>query len=255
MDFSKRASAIGIIPARFGASRFPGKLLAPIFGRTVIERTYERAMKAGRLDALVVVCDDERIASCIEGIGGRAFMTSPHCPTGTDRIVEAVKRYPELASFDIVVNIQGDGPCIDPAAIDSVISALEQDASEVMATCVVPIHDEHELNNPSVVKCIFSQSGHALYFSRACIPARRANMPGGHWKHVGLYAFRKSFLLTYGELQETPLQRAEDLEQLKAIEWGFPIKIVKTTGSSPHVDVPEDIQKVERWLCNQNISL
>lgn len=252
-DSSKRPSVIGIIPARFGASRFPGKLLASVFGRTVIERTYERALKAGRLDALVVVCDDERIASCIEGIGGRTFMTSAHCPSGTDRIVEAVKRYPELASFDIVVNIQGDGPCVDPAAIDAAVEALERDPDEVMTTCVVPIHDEHDLNNPSVVKCVFSQSGHALYFSRACIPARRSTQLA-HWKHMGLYAFRKSFLLTYGELEPTPLQRAEDLEQLKALEWGFPIKIVKTTESSPHVDVPEDIQKVERWLCTQNIS-
>jgi 3-deoxy-manno-octulosonate cytidylyltransferase (CMP-KDO synthetase) len=248
----------GVIPARFEASRFPGKLLSSVVGKAVIERTYERALQSQALNALFVATDDERIAGCIENIGGKALMTSKDCLTGTHRVIEAVTSYPELASFDIIVNIQGDEPCLDPHTIDHIVWAIKEYPEEKVITAVVAIKDDTDLDNPSVVKCVLSQDMHALYFSRACIPGRlpyrKVLIPISYWKHVGIYGFRKDFLLAYGKLPTTPLQCIEDLEQLKILELGFPIKVVEIAHTSPHVDLPEDIQKVEQWLCAQNIS-
>lgn len=252
-----RPSTCGIIPARFQSSRFPGKLLEPILGKSVIQRTYESALKCTLLDEIIIACDDVRIFDHALQFGAKAVMTSPECLTGTDRIIEALKKYPDAISQEIIVNIQGDEPCIAKNTLDAVVTTLITSSEEVMATACVKITDTADILNPSVVKCVMTNELHALYFSRSPIPGMK---PGGalftpYYKHLGIYAFRRDFLKGYADLPMTPLQRTEDLEQLKVLEAGYKIKVAIVEENAPHVDVPEDIEKVLQWLCSQNISL
>ena len=242
---------IAIIPARYASSRFPGKLLATVLGKSVLQRTYESTLACKALDDVIIAADDERIIEHVQQFGGRAVMTSSSCLTGTDRIIEALVRYPEITQADIIVNVQGDEPCIAKSTIKAVIDVMHQDPSQVMATAVVKITNPADALNPSVVKCVMNQNGEALYFSRSPIPGVKPGNPAPtYFQHLGIYAFRREFLLKYGTLPMTPLQITEDLEQLKVIEAGYKIKIVHAEGTSPHVDVPEDIQKVTNWLYN-----
>lgn len=250
---------IGIIPARFGSTRFPGKPLVPIAGKTLLQRTYERASQSTCLNELIVATDDQRIVDHVHAFGGQVILTSSHHLTGTDRLAEVLTRYPEWQQADAIVNIQGDEPCIDPRAIDQVAQALIEDSSASMSTIATRLTSEEEAFNLSTVKCVMDQQNKALYFSRTLIPASRKHPfdPNyTYFRHVGLYAYRPSFLFTYQQLPPTPLQLMEDLEQLKVLEHGYRIKVAIVDYVSIDVNNPEDINKVEQWiLCKQNTSL
>lgn len=249
---------MGVIPARYGSSRFPGKPLADICGKSLIQRTYESSKKCDTLDEIFVATDDKRIFDHVLAFGGQAVMTSPSCPTGSERIIEAIEKDPRLKEASIIINIQGDEPCIEPIVIQSVVKILLDDSSAVMSTAVMKIHSEIEALNPSVVKCSMDCHGQALYFSRSLIPGgvgAKYNPSLTYFKHIGIYGYRREFLLTYGRLSQTPLQLAEDLEQLKVLEHGYRIKTAIVESSSISVDNPEDIKKVESLLCKQNTYL
>lgn len=249
---------IGIIPARYGSTRFPGKPLVPILGKTLLQRTYENAQRAACLDTLLVATDDQRIMDHVESFGGVAIMTSKDCLNGTDRIAEVLQHYPEYLEAAAIVNIQGDHPCLDPLAIHAVAHLLISHPDIPMSTVVAPLCTEEEAHNLSVVKCVLDQQQHALYFSRHILPANiqgKFNASHTYFHHMGLYAYRPSFLLTYQKLRPTPLQLAEDLEQLKVLEHGYRIKVAIINQSNIGVDTPEDISKIERWICTQNTFL
>lgn len=256
MKKSSSMRVIGVIPARFASTRFPGKPLVEILGKTLIQRTYENAKECHALNDIVVATDDKRIFDHVKGFGGHVVMTSEECPTGTDRIAEVLKRHREFDKAEIIINIQGDEPCLDPDVITKVVHILDHDKDAVMSTAIVPLHPD-EANNSSVVKCVIDKNHNALYFSRALIPAGLTlkMQPKVHYyKHMGIYGYRREFLLMYPALTPTPLMLAENLEQLKVLEHGYRIKAAVVTGESIGVDLPEDIKKVEQLLCKQNTS-
>lgn len=248
----KNLKILGMIPARFQSRRFPGKLLAEILGKSLLQRTYENARRSKRLDDLVIATDDERILNHAKSFGAKVLLTSSQCLTGTDRLAEAIKKYP--FESEIIVNIQGDEPCLNPEVIDRIVDLLVTQSEAAVTTAVVKINDEESILNPSVVKCVFDQKGKALYFSRSPIPYVRGGdvSTGVYYRHLGIYAYRKGFLLQYSALAPTPLQKMEDLEQLKVLETGFPIYISVVQDEGIGVDNPEDVQKVEALLCRQN---
>lgn len=248
---------IGVIPARFGSTRFPGKPLADIMGKTLIQRTYENAKKCTLLQDLVVATDDKRIFDHVKGFGGHVVMTSEDCPTGTDRLAEVLKNDRKYEQSEIIINIQGDEPCLDPDVIKKVIEILDHDPLAVMSTAIVELPPE-EAQNSSVVKCVIDKNQNALYFSRALIPAglsQKIQPNVQYYKHMGIYGYRREFLRHYSELTPTPLMQAESLEQLKVLEHGYRIKAAIVSHESVGVDLPEDIKKVELLLCKQNTSL
>lgn len=245
---------IGVIPARFGSTRFPGKMLVDILGKSLIQRTYERAILSNHLEHVVVATDDERIYDHVSSFGGHAVMSSPSCPTGTDRIAEVVEAH--FPDVDIVVNIQGDEPCLDPEVVDILIKDLMQQPEAVMTTPVVKITAKEQILNPSIVKCVFSPWKRALYFSRSPIPFPQKELHEDYYRHVGIYCFKKAFLLDYAKLPKTRLQQIEDLEQLKILEHGFPIYVSELKEDHGiEVNIPEDIKRVEEKLCKENTSL
>ena len=252
-----KKEVIGIIPARYASTRFPGKPLVDIKGKTLIQRTYENAKRASSLKALIVATDDQRIFDHVESFGGDVVMTSPHWLTGSDRLAEVLQNEPEWNKADVIVNIQGDEPCLDPEAIDAVCAILINDPEAVMSTAITPLKNEADVYNPYIVKCVVDSFGTVIYFSRAMIPNNKTgkyNPETSYFRHLGLYAYRPSFLLLYQQLPATPLQMAEDLEQLKVLEHGFRIKAALVDEAAIGVDTPQDIQKVEQWLCRQNTS-
>ncbi len=251
------ADCIGIIPARYGSTRFPGKPLVLILGKTLLQRTYENAQQCKSLKLVVVATDDQRIYDHVMEFGGNVVMTSANCENGTDRLAEIVENYPHLKS-DFVVNIQGDEPCVDPETIDAVIEILHRDPQASMSTAAVLLETEEEALSPSIVKCTMDQQGNALYFSRNLIPSNKNGSYCSqtiYYRHVGIYGYRSEFLKKYACLTKTPLQSTEDLEQLKALEHGYRIKVAIVKSSAIGVDLPEDIQKIEKILCKQNTSL
>lgn len=236
---------IGVIPARFEASRFPGKPLALISGLPMIVRVIRQARKAERLDEVWVATDDQRIALAAEGAGARAVMTPGSLKSGTDRIAHAVR----ARRADIIVNIQGDEPVISPAAIDAVVEVLQADPKVLMSTVVIPLRDKREWSDPHVVKAVLGLKGDVLYFSRAPIPhPRDGGMPKKAYKHMGLYGYRPAWLRRMAALKPTPLELTEKLEQLRAMENGVTIRAAVRNVESIAVDVPDDIKKVERYL-------
>jgi 3-deoxy-manno-octulosonate cytidylyltransferase (CMP-KDO synthetase) len=256
-------SCVVVIPARYASSRFPGKPLVAIAGRPMIQRVYEQSCQARLVDTVLVATDDERIAAAVRGFGGRVVMTSPHHPTGTDRIAEVAAGL----DCDIVVNVQGDEPCIAPEAIDALVQPLRDDATILMSTLAHPLRGVEQLLTPNVNKVVVDRAGYALYFSRAPIPYDRSawpqaphlmaqagqtpTVPPSCLKHLGLYAYRRTFLLTLAHLPQTPLEQLEQLEQLRVLEHGYRIRVVETTYESIRVDVPEDVVRVERMLAGQ----
>lgn len=254
---SSNLKIVGIIPARYGSTRFPGKPLVPIAGKTLIQRTYENALLCSSLQSLVVATDDDRIFEHVAGFGGHVVMTSSTCLNGTERLVEVLKTNPRFDDVPIIVNIQGDEPCLDPLVTQRIVEVLLNDPVAVMSTAVIPFDPMEDGNNPSIVKCVLDQKHNVLYFSRALIPSGKTQKSSDHiyYRHVGIYAYRRDFLLRYADLPATPLQLAEDLEQLKVLEHGFRIKAAIVDSSSMGVDTPDDIQKVEQWLCKQNTFL
>jgi 3-deoxy-manno-octulosonate cytidylyltransferase (CMP-KDO synthetase) len=234
---------LGVIPARFASSRFPGKALAVIVGKSMLQHVFERASMAKYLTNLVIATDDDRIAGEARRIGAPVRLTRDDHPSGTDRAAEVASS----DNADIVVNIQGDEPLIDPAAIDAAVLALINDTEIPMATLKKRIVIPEEYENPNVVKVVTDRFENALYFSRSPIPyvrdekERRAAV---HFKHIGLYVYRRDFLLSYSDLPVGPLERAERLEQLRALENGHRIRVAETEYESLGVDTPEDLEKV-----------
>jgi 3-deoxy-manno-octulosonate cytidylyltransferase (CMP-KDO synthetase) len=237
---------VAFIPARFASTRFPGKPLADIDGRPMIEHVYRRASAASSVREVIVATDDLRIATRVNEFGGRVRLTKATHQSGTDRLAELVAGM----DVDIVVNVQGDEPLIDPRAIDQVVAPLVADSSIQMATLYKRITHPAELMDNNVVKVVVDRGGFAMYFSRAPIPHVRD--PRGGWpplyRHIGLYAYRRNALLVLASLEPTPLERAESLEQLRALEHGIRIKAVETPYDSFSVDTPEDLEQVRRLL-------
>jgi 3-deoxy-manno-octulosonate cytidylyltransferase (CMP-KDO synthetase) len=238
-------TAVGIIPVRFAATRFPGKALAPIAGVPMIQRVWEGARRAKRLRTTIVATDDERIAETCRSFGAEVAMTRVDHPTGTDRLAEVAAGLDD----DIVVNVQGDEPLIEGWVIDTAVEALLEDPTSPMAT-VVHAADPADVPDPNRVKVVLDRSQRALYFSRSPIPAQRdPHSVPTYWQHVGLYAFRREFLKTFVALERTPAERSEQLEQLRALENGYPIRCAIVDGwRSLPVDVPEDVDRVEAAL-------
>ncbi|MEE9291437.1 MAG: 3-deoxy-manno-octulosonate cytidylyltransferase [Acidobacteriota bacterium] len=241
--------SLGVVPARFGSSRFPGKPLALIGGKPLVQRVYERARAAQRLSRLVVATDDERIRQAVEGFGGEALMTSPEHASGTDRLAEVARRFPA----DIYVNIQGDEPLVEPADIDALIDCLDSEHEVDMATLREPLPDAETADDPNVVKVVCDESGRALYFSRSRIPHRHRQSgnfgAGGQWfRHVGLYAYRAGFLQEFASWGHGTLEGVEGLEQLRVLERGRTIRVLAARGHYLGVDAPEDVTAVERAL-------
>jgi len=240
--------AIAIIPARFASTRFPGKPLADIHGRPMIQWVYERTSLARGIDEVIVATDDERIAKVVDAFGGNVAMTRPDHPTGTDRLAEVAGR----VEADLVVNVQGDEPLIDPRMIEMAVAPLRADSSIAMGTLKSRIGSLEEYLNPNVVKVVTDREGFALYFSRAPIPHPRdfseqlAERFGdlAAYKHIGLYVYQKEFLLSYPSLPPTPLERLEQLEQLRALEYGHRLRVVETDLVSVGVDTPADLDRV-----------
>jgi 3-deoxy-manno-octulosonate cytidylyltransferase (CMP-KDO synthetase) len=238
-------TAVAVIPARYSASRFPGKPLAPIAGVPMIERVWRGARSAKRLDRVIVATEDARIQTACAGFGAQVAMTRADHATGTDRIGEVAAKL----DADVVVNVQGDEPLIAGFVIDAAIDLLLEDRSLPMATVVHPL-DPGGAEDPNRVKVVLDRRGRALYFSRSPIPHVRGEMPP-RWQHVGLYAYRRDFLLEFVKLTPTPAERAEQLEQLRALENGFDIGCAIVEGwSSIPVDVPADVARVEARLAS-----
>jgi 3-deoxy-manno-octulosonate cytidylyltransferase (CMP-KDO synthetase) len=241
-------SAVGIVPARYASSRFPGKPLAPVGGLPMLRRVVEGARGAKRLRDVIVATDDERIAEACRAFGARAVMTSKGHATGTDRIAEACRGL----SDEIVVNVQGDEPLIEGFVIDAVVAALEETPEAPMATAAHRAGPS-DLLDPNRVKVVLDRRGFALYFSRAPIPHARGDAGEAVcWQHVGLYAYRRAFLERFVSLPPSPLERTEALEQLRALEHGYRIRVAVVEGwRSVPVDVPGDVAKVEEILARK----
>ncbi|MBQ9595275.1 MAG: 3-deoxy-manno-octulosonate cytidylyltransferase [Synergistaceae bacterium] len=238
---------LGIIPARYASTRFPGKPLADICGKTMIERVYTQAMKAKLLSDVVVATDDARIYDCVKSFGGKVLMTGSELPNGTARCHEAAKLYGDRA--DSVINIQGDEPLLDPIMIDEVAELLSENY------CVTLCRElTQDFMNPNIVKVVMNLSGDALYFSRSLIPYERNKVNQPVYQHIGIYGYSLSFLNKYAALEPTPLSESESLEQLKILEHGYKIrvKITSCKSESIGVDTPEDLQRV-REIINAGI--
>ncbi len=248
LHLSVRTRILGVIPARFASSRFPGKALAPLAGRPLLQHVWERASLSRYLSDLLVATDDERIAAAVRKFGGRVRMTSAAHLTGTDRLAEVASAEPAT----IYVNIQGDEPLIDPEAIDAAILSVNGDESLVMGTLKKQIYDPTDIVNTNVVKVITNLLGDAIYFSRCPIPYERDGRSGEplYFKHVGVYVYRREFLLHYPDLTVGPLEHAERLEQLRALENGYRIRVVATDYESLGVDTPEDLERVNQLFCS-----
>jgi 3-deoxy-manno-octulosonate cytidylyltransferase (CMP-KDO synthetase) len=239
----------GLIPARYASTRLPGKPLTPILGKSMIQRVYERTCEAAVLDAVWVATDDARIADAVEAFGGRAIMTREDHASGTDRLAEAVQ---ELEA-DIALNIQGDQPFIDPVMIEECAQPLLDDPALEMATLMHPIAREEDLDDPGVVKTVVDLQGNALYFSRSLVPNPFKGKPEAYYEHVGLYAYRRDFLIKLASLPPTPLEQLESLEQLRVLEHGYRIRVVVSQCvdnalSGFSVDTAEDVTRAEAML-------
>lgn len=243
---------IAVIPARYGSTRLPGKPLRDLCGRPVIERVYERVRKAGIFSRIIVATDSEEIRNCVQGFGGDAVLTAPHHRSGTDRIAEVAR----TLDAPVIVNIQGDEPFVHPEMLRELWVSFSEEKVALMGTLRYPILDPEDLSNPNVVKVVTDEQGYALYFSRSAIPHRRADGlshgidgPTGVWyKHVGIYAYQREFLLQYPLLRVTALEKTESLEQLRALGHGYRMRVYTTQWETFGIDTEEDLQKArDRW--------
>ncbi len=241
-----------VIPARYASTRFPGKPLADLCGKPMIQWVYERSALCESVDRVIVATDDDRIARAVESFGGDVVMTRSDHPTGTDRLAEVAAGLDD----ELIVNVQGDEPLIDPLMIEAAVAPLLADDSIPMGTLKTPLTSMEEFLNPNVVKVVTDRQGFALYFSRASIPCPRDFIEDieQRWhelataKHVGLYVYRRDFLLQYPHLETTPLETQECLEQLRALEHGFRIRVAETNLVGQGVDTPEDLERVKALL-------
>ena len=237
--------ALCIIPARYASTRLPGKPLKDICGKPMICRVYDRAKLAKSVDEVIVATDDERIFQAVEKNLGRAMMTRADHKTGTDRLAEVAEKFSDV---DVIVNVQGDEPLIEPSLIDELIAQFEGDAELQMATVAVELHDEDDMKNPNNVKVIFDKKNNALYFSRSLIPYPRNVGKAKVYKHIGIYAYRRNFLLDYAKMPSTPLEESESLEQLRALENGYKIRVIISDCKFIGVDTEEDLKLVNEIM-------
>ena len=233
-----------VIPARYASTRLPGKPLADIVGKPMIQHVYERASKAKLPQQVVVATDNEIVFTAVQAFGGEVVMTSPEHQTGTDRLAEVAEKYSDI---DVIINVQGDEPLIDPVIIDNLAQEFLQDSNLNMAS-VMTVMAEEEYHNPNAVKVVTDLQGNALYFSRSLIPYPRVAGKSPVYKHIGIYAYKKEFLLRYANLESTPLEQSESLEQLRALENGYKIKMITTNAKFIGVDTIEDLKKVNEIL-------
>lgn len=235
---------IGVIPARYGSTRLPAKALAMIHGKPMIQHVYERCLKSKLLNEVLVATDDKRIFDAVINFGGNVVMTSKSHKSGTDRIGEAVMDI----KCDIVVNIQGDEPMIAPDNIDKAIKPLIQDKTINVSTLYIKISDKKEISNPNVVKVVLDSNSNALYFSRSVIPYNRDNTKAAHHKHIGLYVYRKDYLMKLVKMKPSKLELAEKLEQLRILESGEKIRVIETKIDSHSVDTLADLKKLRKSI-------
>lgn len=229
-----------VIPARYGSTRLPGKPLADIAGKPMIQRVYEQVSKAQIISQVIVATDDQRVFDTVTSFGGEVMMTRADHPTGTDRLAEVAAAYTDI---DVIINVQGDEPLIDPAVIDELAELFITRENLTMATVGSPLLED-EYDEPSAVKVVVNQKGDALYFSRSLIPYPRNPFVTPALKHVGIYGYGREFLLTYAKLTPTPLEQTESLEQLRALENGYTIAVIKTDKRFVGVDTPDDLARV-----------
>lgn len=235
---------IGIIPARYHSTRFEGKVLKDLLGKSVIQHVWDNARRASTLEDLIVATDDERIESAVLRFGGKVVLTAKEHKSGTDRLREVVNPI----DVKVVVNIQADEPLLHPSMIDDIVKPLLEDKTIDMATLKKAITDSEELTNPNVVKVVTDKNDYALYFSRSLIPYPRVKKDARFFKHVGLYAFTKDFLFTFTNLPSSSLENIEGLEQLRILENGYKIKVIETQFDTIGIDTPEDLERAKEIL-------
>ena len=233
-----------VIPARYASTRLPGKPLADIVGKPMIQHVYERSAQATIPQQVVVATDDEKVFQAVQQFGGKVVKTSSEHQTGTDRLAEVASKYAEV---DVIINVQGDEPLIDPKVIDELAQEFLNDTALQMAT-VMSIMDSEDYQNPNAVKVVTDLNNNALYFSRSLLPYPRVAGKANVYKHIGIYAYKKDFLLKFAKLEPTPLEQSESLEQLRALENGYKIKMIKTKSKFIGVDSIEDLQTVNELL-------
>ena len=249
---NKSPEVIAIIPARYDSNRFKGKPLALIAGKPMIQHVVERALSVKMISRVVVATDDDRIANCVKSFGGEYIMTRNDHVSGSDRLAEAAELL-QISEHDVVVNIQGDQPLFPPDIVEQVAGPLIEDPALPMSTLIYKIIRPEEIDDPNHVKTVFDKDNYALYFSRAPIPFQRnpdESVKPTYYKHLGFYAYRKGFLLSFVALPEGEWEKYEKLEQLRALEYGYRIKVVVTEHDSIEVDTPEDLIRVEQLLLN-----
>jgi 3-deoxy-manno-octulosonate cytidylyltransferase (CMP-KDO synthetase) len=239
------SKAVGIIPARWGSTRFPGKPLYPIAGKALLQRVWERCRRAKSLDAVIIATDDMRIADAAFDWGAEVALTSPRHRSGTDRIAEVARKAKELA---YVVNIQGDEPLVEPRLIDKLVATLRSNNKIDIVTAAHPFEDPKEASSPHQVKVVVDLAGNALYFSRSPIPFRQVSTKTKILRHQGIYGFRREALLQFVKWKPSPLEQAESLEQLRALENGVRVHVLVTKQGSPGVDTPQDAKALEQKL-------
>ena len=239
-----KIEAVCVIPARLESTRFPRKLLQTIEGKPLLQFVYENAKQAKRVERVIVACDHEAIKNCVESFGGEAVLTAAHHASGTERIAEVAKGL----NCEFVVNLQGDEPLMHSETLDQVVVALQRDLSCLMSTACILKNDPEEFLNPNVVKVAKDQKGWALYFSRAPIPHDRDGRSTQYFKHLGIYGYRRDFLLQFPTLPPSNLEQREKLEQLRALDNGYKIKVVETIHDSIGVDTEEDFKLVKERL-------
>lgn len=246
MSAESKSRTLVAIPARWGSTRFPGKPLHLLAGKPLVQHVWERARQCRHVDEVIIATDDGRIAEAAEAFGARVVPTSSHHPSGTDRIAEAASAFPD---HPVIINVQGDEPLISPALIDRLAVALQDDRSVGMITAAAPIQDDAQAPDPNIVKVVVDARGDALYFSRAAIPFVR-NVIGRpvHFRHLGIYGFRRECLLEFVSMAPSRLERTEGLEQLRALENGIRIRVVMTDELSPGVDTLEQARALEAEL-------
>ena len=248
---AKNVKVVAVIPARYGATRFPGKPLAPIAGKPMVQRVFERTRQAKTVTRTIIATDDERILQAVAAFGGDAVMTRADHRSGTERMAEVAMQ----VEADVYVNVQGDEPLIDPASIDTGVEALTGDDAVNVSTLCVPITNPSDIVDPNVVKVVVDFQGDALYFSRAPIPwvrDEKLRVDAQHSKHLGLYVFRRETLLEFPTLPPGQWERLEQLEQLRLLENGYKIRVAETASDTVSVDVPADVARVEEILKSQN---
>lgn len=244
---SAKPEVVIVIPARFGSTRLPGKPLVLLAGKPMIQRVYERAKMAERADRVIVATDDERIVKAVESFGGTARMTRTDHRTGTERVAEVAAH----EKGDVFVNVQGDEPLLDPAAVDTAVDALLEEPAAAIATVATPIKSPADIMDPNIVKTVLDFENNGLYFSRAPIPWVRdtaSKIQVRHLKHLGLYVFQRDALLEYPTLPQGELERIEQLEQLRWLENGWKIRVAEVEHDAVSVDVPDDVARVEKLI-------